>query len=75
MGSFALLFLPQVVKYLPFQLANSALDIGRVELWMAADWPTRRASTQTWRCVLLVVWFVGSLAVAAGFSERAEILG
>jgi hypothetical protein len=25
--------------------------------------------------VLLVVWFVGSLAVAAGFSERAEVLG
>jgi hypothetical protein len=25
--------------------------------------------------VLLVVWLVGSLAVAAAFSERAEVLG
>ena len=45
-GSFALLFLPQVVKYLPFQLANSALDIGRVGLGNGgalAEFGTRRA--------------------------------
>jgi hypothetical protein len=72
-GSFALLFLPQVVKYLPFQLANSAMDIsGGLGGGGLAD--TARVDANL-ALVLLVVWFVGSLAVAAGFSERAEVLG
>lgn len=74
-GSFALLFLPQVVKYLPFQLANSALDIGRVGLGNGGALADSARVEPNLALVLLVVWFVGSLAVAAGFSERAEILG
>jgi ABC-2 type transport system permease protein len=75
-GSFALLFLPQVVKYLPFQLANSAMDIGDGGLGAGGGALAESARVDAnVALVLLVVWFVGSLAVAAGFSERAEVLG
>ena len=73
-GSFALIFLPQVVKYLPFQLANSALDIGGLSVGGGGLAETARVEPDA-ALLLLAVWFVGSLAVAAGFSERAEILG
>jgi len=74
-GSFALLFLPQVVKYLPFQLANSALDIGRVGLGAGGALAETARVDANLALVLLIAWLVGSLAVAAGFSERAEVLG
>lgn len=74
-GSFALLFLPQVVKYLPFQLASSALDLGRIGLGGGGALADSARVDPDVALVLLVVWLVGSLAVAAGFSERAEVLG
>jgi ABC-type transport system involved in multi-copper enzyme maturation permease subunit len=75
-GSFALLFLPQVVKYLPFQLANSALDIGGPGLGGGGGALAESARVEpNLALVLLVVWLVGALVVAAGFSERAEVLG
>jgi hypothetical protein len=74
-GSFALLFLPQVVKYLPFQLANSALDIGRIGPGAGGALASSAVVEPDLALVLLVVWLVGSLAVAAAFSERAEVLG
>jgi hypothetical protein len=75
-GSFALLFLPQVVKYLPFQLANSALDIGGPSVGGGGGALAASARVEpNLALLLLVVWLVGALAVAAGFSERAEVLG
>ena len=73
-GSFATIFLPEIVKYLPFQLAASAL--GEAGGGGFGDGPGAVAVVDSGLAlVLLVVWLVGSLAVAAAFSERAEILG
>jgi hypothetical protein len=69
-GSFASIFLPDYVKYLPFQLASSALDI---RSGFGGQVPVRVDANEA--LLLLVVWLVGSLIVAAGFSERAEVLG
>jgi len=70
-GQFASLFLPDYVKYLPFQLASSALDLGR-GLGPAGNAASSTRIDPTEALVLLVVWLAGSLIVAAGFSERAD---
>jgi ABC-2 type transport system permease protein len=71
-GQFAALFLPDWVRYLPFQLAGSALNLGR-GIAGAGNSSVRIDPTEA--LLLLLVWLAGSLIVAAGFSERAEILG
>jgi ABC-type transport system involved in multi-copper enzyme maturation permease subunit len=73
-GQFATLFLPDWVKYLPFQLASSAVSIGRVGIGGGAAGASVRIDPNL-ALLLLGLWLVGSLVVAAGFSERAEILG
>lgn len=71
-GTFAAIFLPDVVKYLPFQLATSAIagtgGFGEGQSSATAVPPDVAL-------VLLIVWLVGSLVVAAGIAERAEITG
>ena len=71
-GTFASIFLPDIVQYLPFQLASRAIGSG----FSGGPGPALAAgmSADT-ALVLLVAWLVGSLIVAAGFSERAEVLG
>ncbi|MGI8927842.1 MAG: hypothetical protein ACR2H0_00045 [Candidatus Limnocylindrales bacterium] len=69
-GLFATIFLPDIVRYLPFQLASAALGSGSFgEPPSPSDVPPDMA------ILLLLVWLVGSLVVAAGFAERAEITG
>lgn len=69
-GTFATIFLPDIVQYLPFQLASTAVgDAG------FGDGPATTAISPDMAALLLIVWLVGSLAVAAGFAERAEITG
>jgi ABC-2 type transport system permease protein len=72
-GTFATIFLPDVVKYLPFQLANAAVGGGGGGFGRGPG--TAPTIEPNVAILLLVVWLVGSLAVAIGFAERAEITG
>ncbi len=69
--AFATIFLPDIVKYLPFNLSNAAVGGGGgfggpgLAVQLSADTAL----------VLVVVWMIGALTVAAGFAERAEITG
>jgi ABC-type transport system involved in multi-copper enzyme maturation permease subunit len=69
--TFAGIFLPDVVRYLPFHLSSAAVGGGR-SFGGTVD---PGALSTTTALVLVIVWLVGSLIVAAGFSERAEITG
>jgi ABC-type transport system involved in multi-copper enzyme maturation permease subunit len=77
--SFASLFLPDVVKYLPFNLANAAVGSGGgFGGGGGGGGGAPAASTPRsadLALLLVAVWLVGSLVVAAGFTERAEITG
>ncbi|MEO8207423.1 MAG: hypothetical protein ABI598_00200 [Chloroflexota bacterium] len=70
--AFASIFLPDIVQYLPFDLANTAVGAGGGFGGPGAPGAQMSADTAL---VLVVVWLIGSLAVAAGFTERAEITG
>jgi ABC-type transport system involved in multi-copper enzyme maturation permease subunit len=72
-GTFATIFLPDIVRYLPFQLANAAVGGGGGGF--GGGQPDAGAVSPDMAIVLLLVWLVGSLVVAAGFAERAEITG
>jgi ABC-type transport system involved in multi-copper enzyme maturation permease subunit len=69
--TFAGIFLPDVVRYMPFHL--SAAAVGGAGGFGGP--PDPAALTVGTALVLVSVWLVGSLVVAAGFSERAEITG
>jgi ABC-2 type transport system permease protein len=69
--AFASIFLPDIVKYLPFDLATAA--VGGGEGFGAP--PDPNALSADLALALLVVWLVGSLIVTAGFTDRAEITG
>ena len=65
------IFLPDVVKYLPFQLADTALGTPA----FGGGPPVTGDLTADTALLLLLVWLAGTLAVASGFTERAEITG
>ncbi len=69
--AFASIFLPDIVKYLPFDLATAA--VGGGEGFGAPVDPN--ALSPDLALALLVAWLLGSLVVAAGFTDRAEITG
>ncbi len=77
--TFAGIFLPDIVKYLPFHLARASVSTGTATgggfgggFGGGAQIASLDANTAL---VLVAVWLVGSLAVAALFTERAEING
>jgi ABC-type transport system involved in multi-copper enzyme maturation permease subunit len=75
---FASLFLPDVVKYLPFNLASTAVGAGGgFGGGGGGGGPTASATPLSADFALLLVgaWLLGSLIVAALFTERAEITG
>jgi ABC-2 type transport system permease protein len=72
--SFASIFLPDVVKYMPFSVANAAVSTGSGQglgggSGAIASLPADQA------LVLVALWLVGSLLVVALFSDRVEITG
>ncbi len=69
--TFAGIFLPDVVRYMPFHLSQAAVG-GGSGFGGAPDPGALPVGTALF---LVTVWLVGSLIVAAGFSERAEITG
>ena len=70
-GTFAGIFLPDIVQYLPFQLADTALGTAGFQ----GGPPDTGALSANAALLLLVVWLVGALGVTAVFTERAEITG
>jgi hypothetical protein len=71
-GVFAQIFLPDIVKYLPFSLASAA--VGGSEGFGGAP-PDPTALSADTALVLISVWLVGALVVAGVFTDRAEITG
>lgn len=70
-GTFATIFLPDFVRYLPFQLATAAVGGNR----FGRSQPSPSDVPPDAALILLLVWMAGALAVTAWFSERAEITG
>jgi hypothetical protein len=77
--SFASLFLPDVVKYLPFNLANAAVGSGGGFGGGGGGGGGAPAASTPLSAdlalLLVAAWLIGSIVVAAGFTERAEITG
>jgi ABC-type transport system involved in multi-copper enzyme maturation permease subunit len=71
---FASIFLPDIIKYLPFDLATAALGPSSFGGGGGPAGPAEPLSAD-FALLLVGVWLVGSLVVAAGFAERAEITG
>ena len=71
--TFAGIFLPDIVKYLPFNVATAAVSSGSGSAFGGA---ARIAALEPNLALgLVAVWLIGALAVAALFTERAEISG
>lgn len=71
---FAGLFLPDIVKYLPFSVANASVSTGSGGGFGGGGAQIVALDANT-PLVLVVVWLIGSLVVAAVFTEQAEISG
>ncbi len=70
---FASIFLPDIVKYLPFSVANASLVTSSSTAGVFAGGASALPADQAQ--VLVFVWLMGALIVAALFSDRAEITG
>jgi ABC-2 type transport system permease protein len=70
---FASLFLPDFVKYLPFSAANASLATGSTTAGAFSGGASALPADQA--LVLVGVWLIAALIVAAIFSDRAEIAG
>lgn len=71
-GAFATIFLPDIVRYLPAQLASAAVGASSR---FGNGQPSVSTVAPEVAVVLLIVWLIASLVVALGFAERAEITG
>lgn len=72
--TFASIFLPDIVKYMPFSVANASVSTGSSSGFgggaaAAASLPADQA------LVMVAIWLVGSLLVTALYANRAEISG
>ncbi|HVA84892.1 MAG TPA: hypothetical protein VNF73_01105 [Candidatus Saccharimonadales bacterium] len=72
-SQFGGLFLPDVVKYLPFSAASAML--GSDLAGGGGNGPGFSPLDPTSALVVVVAWLIGALIVAAAFTERAEIGG
>jgi ABC-2 type transport system permease protein len=70
---FAGIFLPDIVKYLPFDAANAVINTSG--LGSNGGAAAARSLSPDVALVVVVAWLIGSLAVTALFTERAEISG
>jgi len=76
--TFATIFLPDIVKYLPFAVARASVNTGATAGggFGGGDGGQALASLPADTALLLVAaWLIGSLLVATVFTERAEITG
>ena len=73
---FASIFLPDIIKYLPFNVATAAVATGGGGGFGGGGGGAVIARLAPNDALLMVVaWLVGALIVAAVFTERAEISG
>jgi ABC-type transport system involved in multi-copper enzyme maturation permease subunit len=72
--TFAGIFLPDIVKFLPFNVATASVATGATGGGFGGGAQIASLEANT-ALVLVAFWLVGSLAVAALFTERAEISG
>ena len=72
---FASIFLPDIVKYLPFSVANASLATASSGATTDAFGGGASGLPADQALVLVGVWLVGALVLAALFSDRAEIAG
>jgi hypothetical protein len=70
---FASIFLPDIIKYMPFSVANASLVTGSGTAGMFAGGASALPADQAQ--VFVALWLIGVLIVAALFSDRAEIAG
>jgi len=73
-GTFAGLFLPDIVKYLPFAAADSLIVTDSAASGAAGGQSVARLDPNT-ALVVVGLWLLASLVVTALFTERAEISG
>jgi hypothetical protein len=71
---FAGIFLPDIVKYLPFNAANAVIPRAAGTAGGGGGGIANPLSPDT-ALVVVIAWLVGALVVAALFTERAEISG
>jgi ABC-2 type transport system permease protein len=72
--TFARLFLPDIVKYLPFSVAQASVASGTGGGAFGGGQQLAQVDPDV-AFGLVLVWLIGALAVAAIFTERAEITG
>ncbi|HYN69055.1 MAG TPA: hypothetical protein VEX41_02445 [Candidatus Eisenbacteria bacterium] len=75
--TFATIFLPDIVKYMPFAVARASVDTGAAGGGFGGDGggQTLAALPADTALLLVAAWLIGSLLVATIFTERAEITG
>jgi hypothetical protein len=71
---FAAIFLPDIVKYLPFNAANAVVATGGGGGFGGGGATLPRLEPDV-AMVVVAAWLVGALVVSALFTERAEISG
>jgi hypothetical protein len=72
--TFATIFLPDIIKYMPFAVARAAVDTGGGGSFGGDGGAVGGLAPDT-ALVLVGVWLVGALLVTVLFTERAEITG
>lgn len=70
---FASIFVPDVVKYLPFDAASAVVAVTGESIGGGGQLATRLDPNTA--LLVVIAWLIGSLVVAALFTERAEISG
>jgi ABC-2 type transport system permease protein len=70
---FASIFLPDVVKYLPFAAAQAVVSTSQSGI--SGGGAAVRGLAPDTALIVVAVWFVAALGVTALFTERAEISG
>jgi ABC-2 type transport system permease protein len=71
---FASIFLPEIIKYLPFNAASAVVAVSGEGFGGGGAQVVSRLSPDT-ALLVVVAWLIGALFVAAVFTERAEISG
>jgi hypothetical protein len=72
--TFATIFLPDIVKYMPFAVARASIETGSNGGFGDGGAAASALAPDT-ALILVGVWLVGALVVTVLFTERAEITG
>ena len=73
--TFATIFLPDIVKYMPFAVARASVDTGTAGGFGGGGGEVTAALAPDTALALVALWLVGALLVTILFTERAEITG